>query len=59
MLRGIFFSNTQKEEENMHNNIYCAGRAHVREGKYTALSAKSGTAPEQRLVFIKTTACFT
>ena len=25
MLRGIFFYRTQKEEENMHNNIYCAG----------------------------------
>ena len=25
MLRGIFFCHTQKEEENMHNNIYCAG----------------------------------
>jgi len=25
MLRGIFFQQTQKEEENMHNNIYCAG----------------------------------
>jgi len=25
MLRGIFFQHTQKEEENMHNNIYCAG----------------------------------
>ena len=24
MLRGIFFYRTQKEEENMHNNIYCA-----------------------------------
>jgi hypothetical protein len=34
------------------------GRAHVREGKYTALSAKSGTMEKQRLLFIKTTACF-
>ena len=25
MLRGIFFCHTQKEEENLHNNIYCAG----------------------------------
>jgi len=25
MLRGIFFQHMQKEEENMHNNIYCAG----------------------------------
>ena len=25
MLRGIFFCHTQKEAENMHNNIYCAG----------------------------------
>lgn len=25
MLCGIFFYRTQKEEENMHNNIYCAG----------------------------------
>ena len=25
MLRGIFFYRTQKEDENMHNNIYCAG----------------------------------
>ena len=25
MLRGIFFCYTQKEDENMHNNIYCAG----------------------------------
>ena len=25
MLRGIFFCYIQKEDENMHNNIYCAG----------------------------------
>ena len=25
MLRGIFFCHTQKEDENLHNNIYCAG----------------------------------
>ena len=25
MLRVIFFCHTQKEDENMHNNIYCAG----------------------------------
>ena len=25
MLRGIFFQHTQKEDENLHNNIYCAG----------------------------------
>ena len=25
MLRGIFFQHMQKEEENLHNNIYCAG----------------------------------
>ena len=25
MLRGVFFQHTQKEEENMHNNIYFAG----------------------------------
>ena len=25
MLRGIFFQHTQKEKENLHNNIYCAG----------------------------------
>ena len=31
------------------------GRAHAREEKYTALSAKSDTAPKQRLLFIKTT----
>ena len=59
MLRGIFFQHTQKEEENMHNNKYLLrGRAHVREGKHTALSAKSGTMEKQRLLFIKTTACF-
>ena len=34
------------------------GRAHVREGKHTALSAKNGTMEKQRLVFIKTTAYF-
>jgi hypothetical protein len=25
MLRGIFFQHTQKEDENLHNNVYCAG----------------------------------
>ena len=58
MLRGIFFQHMQKEEENMHNNIYVRGRAHVREGKHTALSAKNGTMEKQRLLFIKTTAYF-
>ena len=57
MLRGTFFCYTQKEDENLHNNIF-RGRAHVREGKYTALYAKSGTMEKQRLLFIKTTACF-
>jgi len=57
MLRGIFFQHTQKEEENMHNNIL-RGRAHVREEKYDTLSAKYGTMEKQRLLFIKTTAYF-
>ena len=25
MLRGIFFHHAQKEDENLYNNIYCAG----------------------------------
>ena len=58
MLRGIFFHHTQKEEENMHNNIYCAGGRMCARRKCTALSAKSGTMEKQRLVFIKTTAYF-
>ena len=33
-------------------------RSHVREWKYTALSAKNGKMEKQRLVFIKTTASF-
>ena len=58
MLRGIFFQHTQKEDENMHNNIYCAGGRMCARRKCTALSAKSGKMEKQRLVFIKTTACF-
>ena len=65
MLRGIFFQHTQKEDENMHNNIYCAGgRMCAKENtphylqkaaqwKNNALSSL-----KQRHIFIKTTARF-
>lgn len=55
--RHIFSADT--EGGGKHAQLYLLrGRAHVREGKHTALSAKSGTMEKQRLLFIKTTAYF-
>ena len=65
MLRGIFFQHMQKEDENLHNNIYCAsGRMCAKENtphyppkaaqwKNNALSSL-----KQRHIFTKNTPSF-
>ena len=58
MLRGIFFQHTQKEEENMHNNIYCAvGRMCARENT-PHYQQKAARRQNNALFSLKTTACF-
>jgi len=51
MLCGIFFSIRRRRRKTCTKYLL-RGRAHVREGKHTALSAKSGTMEKQRLLFI-------
>ena len=65
MLRGIFFQHTQKEEENMHNNIYCAGgRMCARENtphypqKTAQWKNNAFSSLKQRHVFTKNTPSF-
>ena len=58
MLRGIFFCYTQKEDENMHNNIYCAGGRMCARENTPHYPQKAAQWKKQRLLFIKTTACF-
>ena len=58
MLRGIFFQHMQKEEENMHNNIYCAvGRMCARENT-PHYQQKAARRQNNALFSLKTTACF-
>ena len=65
MLRGIFFCHTQKEEENMHNNIYCAGgRMCAKENtphypqKAAQWKNNAFSSSKQRHVFTKNTPSF-
>ena len=65
MLRGIFFCHTQKEEENMHNNIYCAGgRMCARENtqhylqKAAQWKNNAFSSSKQRHIFTKNTPSF-
>ncbi|MBM6712638.1 hypothetical protein H6A36_02435, partial [Phocaeicola coprocola] len=65
MLRGIFFCYTQKEDENMHNNIYCAGgRMCAKENtphylqKATRRQNNAFSSSKQRHIFTKNTPSF-
>ena len=65
MLRGIFFCYTQKEDENMHNNIYCAGgRMCARENtphypqKTVKWKNNAFSSSKQRHIFTKNTPSF-
>ena len=65
MLRGIFFCYTQKEDENMHNNIYCAGgRMCARENtphypqKTVKWKNNAFSSLKQRHIFTKNTPSF-
>ena len=58
MLRGIFFYRTQKEEENMHNNIYCAGGRMCARENTPHYQQKAARRQNNALFSLKTTACF-
>lgn len=65
MLRGIFFQHTQKEAENLHNNIYCAGgRMCARENtphylqKAAQWKNNAFSSSKQRHIFTKNTPSF-
>ena len=58
MLRGIFFCHTQKEEENMHNNIYCAGGRMCARENTPHYPQKAAQWKNNALSSLKQTACF-
>ena len=58
MLRGIFFQHTQKEEENMHNNIYCEGGRMCAKENTPHYPQKAARRQNNALFSLKATACF-